>query len=49
MAKLGVPSIRSLYFVNIAKAINLEGIVEVLIDDITKIDIILNSLAFYST
>lgn len=42
VARLGVPNTRSLYFVNATRAINLDGTAEDEIDDIAKIDIMLD-------
>lgn len=44
-----VSSSKSYCFINISETINLDDIAEDIIDDITKIDIIIDWLAFYLT
>lgn len=43
MARLKGPSTRSLYFINTTRAINLDGVVEDITDDIVELDIMYKS------
>lgn len=48
MTRPVVFSIRFLYYINTVRAINLDGGIKNALNNIAKLDIILDSLAFYS-